>query len=228
MNLNADLGEGSGADEAILACVDSANIACGAHAGSMSIAIATAWRCRNLGVEVGAHPGFEDRAGFGRVDAGLSTNEIDALVRFQVAGLAAVAPIAYVKPHGALYHRCQRDPEVAATMARIAADHDAGVMCQPGFELAMAAERAGLPVYREGFADRTLMPDGSLAPRGQAGALLAPREAAEQALSLARSGRFDTICIHGDTPSAAAVATAVRSALKSAGIETQPLRRSRA
>jgi UPF0271 protein len=225
VNLNADLGEGSGADEAILACVDSANIACGAHAGSMSIAIATAWRCKELGVEVGAHPGFEDRAGFGRVDAGLSPREIDALVRFQVAGLAAVAPIAYVKPHGALYHRCQKDVGVAEVIAGIAATHGVGVMCQPGFELAAAAERAGIPVYREGFADRTLMPDGSLAPRGQVGALLSPPAAAEQAVTLARSGRFDTICIHGDTPSAGSVATAVRAALKGAGIETQSLRR---
>jgi 5-oxoprolinase (ATP-hydrolysing) subunit A len=225
MNLNADLGEGSGADEAILACVDSANIACGAHAGSMSISIATAWRCQELGVEVGAHPGFEDRAGFGRVDAGLSAREIDALVRFQVAGLAAVAPIAYVKPHGALYHRCQKDVRVAEVVAAIAALHGVGVMCQPGFELAAAAERAGIPVYREGFADRTLLPDGSLAPRGQVGALLSPPAAAEQALALARSGRFDTICIHGDTPSASSVAAAVRAALTGAGIETQALRR---
>ena len=225
MNLNADLGEGSGADEAILACVDSANIACGAHAGSMSISIATAWRCRELGVEVGAHPGFEDRAGFGRVDAGLSAREIEALVSFQVAGLAAVAPIAYVKPHGALYHRCQRDRAVADVLARIAATHGVGVMCQPGFELAFAAERVGIPVYREGFADRTLMPDGSLAPRGQAGALLSPQAATAQALALAGSGRYDTICIHGDTPAASAVAASVRAALKGAGIETGPLRR---
>lgn len=224
MNLNADLGEGSGAEEAILACVDSANIACGAHAGSISISIATAWRCRELGVEIGAHPGFEDRAGFGRVDAGLGAREIDALVRFQVAGLAAVAPIAYVKPHGALYHRSQHDPEVAAIMVRIAGDHGVGVMCQPGFELALAGERAGVPVYREAFADRTLMPDGSLAPRGQAGALLGASAAAEQALRLARSGMYDTICIHGDSPSAAAVAAAVRHALRDAGIATSQLR----
>ncbi|TME92862.1 MAG: LamB/YcsF family protein, partial [Chloroflexi bacterium] len=161
----------------------------------------------------------------GRVDAGLSAREIEALVSFQVAGLAAVAPIAYVKPHGALYHRCQRDREVADVLARIAATHGVGVMCQPGFELAFAAERVGIPVYREGFADRTLMPDGSLAPRGQAGALLSPQAATAQALALAGSGRYDTICIHGDTPAASAVAASVRAALKGAGIETGPLRR---
>jgi UPF0271 protein len=223
MNVNADIGEGSGGDEAILGCIDSANIACGAHAGSITISIATAWRCQELGLEIGAHPGFEDRAGFGRVDKGLSAKEIDALVAFQIAGLAAVAPIAYLKPHGALYHRCQRDPAVAEAVARIAERRGIGVVCQPGFELALAAERVGIPVYREGFADRLMLPDGSLAPRSEAGAVLPPNAAAAQALALARSGRFDTICVHGDTPSAGAVAAAVRRALQDAGIHTGPL-----
>src|SRR5665213_3700197 len=97
MNLNADLGEGAGEDEAILGFVDSANVACGAHAGSISTAIATALRCRQLGVEVGAHPGYDDHARFGRVEIALSPAEIEALVAYQVAGLAAVVPIAYVK-----------------------------------------------------------------------------------------------------------------------------------
>ena len=92
MNLNADLGEGAGEDEAVLACVDSANIACGVHAGSVSVAIATAWRCEALGVEVGAHPGYDDMQGFGRVERSLSVKDIEALVAFQVAALAAIAP----------------------------------------------------------------------------------------------------------------------------------------
>lgn len=225
VNLNADLGEGSGADEAILKCVDSASIACGAHAGSMSIAIATAWRCAELGVEVGAHPGYEDRAGFGRVERSLTPAEIEALVGFQVAGLAAVARIAYLKPHGALYHRCQRDPAAADVVADIASRHGVGLVCQPGFELAAAAHRAGIPLYREGFADRLLLPDGSLAPRSRSGAVLTPPVAADQALSLARSGRYDTVCIHGDTDGATAVAMAVKRALNDAGIKTGPLRR---
>jgi len=223
MNINADLGEGSGVDEEILASVDSANIACGAHAGSISISIATAWRCRDLGVEVGAHPGYEDRSGFGRVEKSLSPKEIEALVGFQVAGLAAVAPVAYIKPHGALYHRCQRDPDTADAVVRVAHKHDLGLVCQEGFELASAAQRAGVPFFREGFADRLLLPDGSLAPRSHPGAVLGPHAAADQAVRLARSGRIDTICIHGDTPAAAAVAGAVRSALKDAGVETGPL-----
>jgi UPF0271 protein len=225
MNVNADLGEGIGSDDAILARVDSANIACAAHAGSISITIATAWRCLELGVEIGAHPAYEDRAGFGRVEKSLSAREIEALVAFQVAGLAAVAPVAYVKPHGALYHRAQEDALTADAVVRVAALHGVGVVCQEGFELATAARRAGIPQYREGFADRLLLPDGGLAPRTRPDAVLRPDQAAAQAVKLARSGRFDTICVHGDTAGAAAVATAVRNALAEAGIETGPLRR---
>jgi len=225
MNLNSDLGEGSVNEEKILRVIDSANIACGAHAGSMSISIATAWRCGQLGIEVGAHPGYEDRAEFGRVERALSAKEIEALVGFQVAGMAAVAPIAYLKPHGALYHRCQDDPDAAAAVARVAAKHGVGLMCQPGFAMVPAAEQAGIPVYREGFADRLLLPDGRLAPRTRPDAMLAAHEAAAQAVRLAKSGTVDTICVHGDTPDAGAIATAVRQALKEAGVETGPLLR---
>ncbi|HEY0829691.1 MAG TPA: 5-oxoprolinase subunit PxpA [Candidatus Dormibacteraeota bacterium] len=223
MNLNSDIGEGASEDEAILACVDSANIACGVHAGSASITIATAWRCRTLGVQVGAHPGYDDRSGFGRIERSMSASEIEALIAFQVASLAAVAPIAYIKAHGALYHRCQRDPEVADALARVAKVHGVGLMGQPGFEIVAAAKRAGVPAYREGFADRLMLPDGSLAPRSQAGAILDPSLAARQAVSLARSGGYDTICVHGDTKGAGQVAAAVRNALREAGIETSPL-----
>ena len=225
MNLNSDLGEGSAAETTILGLVDSANVACGAYAASMSIAIGTAWRCRELGVEVGAHPGYDDRDEFGRAEKGMPAKEIEALVAFQVAGLAAVVPIAYVKPHGALYHRCQSDPEAADAVARVCAKHDVGLMCQPNFAMVPAAERAGIPVYREGFADRRLMPDGTLVSRTRPDAMLPPDEAAKQAVTLARSGTVDTICIHGDTPTAAQIASAVRQAFKDAGIETGPLLR---
>ena len=225
MNLNADLGEGAGADEAILGLVDSANVACGAHAGSISIAIATALRCRQLGVEVGAHPGYDDHERFGRVETALSSAEIEALVAFQVAGLAAVVPIAYVKPHGALYHRCQRDPAAADAVARVAKAHGVGLLGQPDFEILAAAGRAGIPAYREGYADRLLMPDGSLAPRTHPGALLDPASAAKQAVQLSQSGRYDSICVHGDTKGAAETAAAVRQAWRDAGVETHALAR---
>ena len=223
MNLNADLGEGAGADELILGFIDSANIACGAHAGSISISIATAWRCRQLGVEVGAHPGYDDRAGFGRVERALTPAEIEALVAYQVAGLAAVVPISYVKPHGALYHRCQRDPEAADAVARVAKSHGVGLLGQPGFEILAAAGRAGIPGYREGYADRLVMPDGTLASRANPGALLNAAAAAKQAVRLAQSRGYDTICIHGDSKGAAKVASSVRQALREAGVETRPL-----
>jgi 5-oxoprolinase (ATP-hydrolysing) subunit A len=223
MNLNSDLGEGAGGDEVILGLIDSANVACGVHAGSVSISIATAWRCRQLGVEIGAHPGYDDRAGFGRVERALSPAEIEALVAFQVAGLAAVVPIAYVKPHGALYHRCQRDPDAADAVARVAKTHGVGLVGQPGFEILAAAGRAGIPAYREGFADRLAMPDGTLAPRSQPGALLNSAAAARQAVRLAQSGSYDTICIHGDARGATRVVSTVRQALRDAGVETRQL-----
>jgi UPF0271 protein len=223
VNLNSDLGEGAGSDEEILASVDSASVACGVHAGSASISIATALRCGELGVEVGAHPGYDDRANFGRIEVPLSPDEIEALVAFQVGGLAAVVPIAFVKPHGALYRRCQLDSDAADAVARVARVHGVGLVSQPGSELLAAARRAGIPDYREGFADRKLLPDGSLAPRHEPGAVLNPDAAAKQALRLAMSGEFDTICIHGDTKGAATVARSVRAALRERGVETGPL-----
>jgi UPF0271 protein len=223
LNLNADVGEGAGGEEKILARIDSGNVGCGVHAGSVSISIATVSRCRALEVEVGAHPGFDDRAGFGRLELPLSAEEIEALVAFQVGGLAAVTPIAYVKPHGALYHRCQRDREAADAVGRVAKAHGVGLMGQPGFELIAAAERLGIPGYREGFADRRMLPDGRLAPRSEPGSMLDVPQAAEQAVRLAQSGAYDTICIHGDGPDAGLVAAAVRRALDEAEIVTTRL-----
>jgi len=223
LNLNADLGEGAGQDEEILIHVDSACVGCGVHAGSASITIETVRRCRALGVEVGAHPGYDDSANFGRVEVPISVDEIEALVAFQVGSLAALGPLAFVKLHGALYHRCQHDRAAADAVAGVAKRHGAGLVGQPGFELIAAAERAGIPGYREGFADRRMLPDGSLAPRSEPGAVLDRERAVEQALVLARSGRYDTICIHGDSPGASLVAAALREAFVGAGVVTSPL-----
>ena len=225
MNLNADVGEGSPEEEAVLASIDSANVACGVHAGSAAVMTATARRCVSLGVEVGAHPGYDDRANFGRIEMGLPVEEIEELIARQVATLASVVAVAYVKPHGALYHRCQTDGAAADALVRVARAHHAGVMGQPGFEIAAAAYRAGAPLYREGFADRRLLADGSLAPRSEPNALLSAKAAAAQALELALSGRYDTICVHGDTPGAGKTAAAVRAALRMGGITTGPLLR---
>jgi 5-oxoprolinase (ATP-hydrolysing) subunit A len=223
VNINADVGEGVDGDEALLANVDSANVACGVHAGSVSVTIATVSRCRALGVEVGAHPGFDDRTSFGRADVPLAADEIEQLVAFQVAGLAAIAPIAYVKAHGALYHRCQRDPAAADALARVAKQQGVGLVGQPGREILAAAKRAGIPGYREGYADRLLLADGSLAPRSEPGAVLDTEHAVRQALDLASRHLYDTICLHGDSPRAVETAAAVRAALVAAGIATAPL-----
>lgn len=223
MNLNSDLGEGAGSDGAILRCIDSANVGCGVHAGSVSITLATVRLCRELGVQVGAHPGYDDRENFGRVEMPLQPHEIGDLIGFQVAAIAAVAPIAYIKPHGALYHRCQRDRDAADALVRVAARHGVAVMGQPGFEIVAAAERARVRAYREGFADRRMLADGSLAPRTEPNAMLDAQHASRQAVALARSGDYDTLCIHGDTKGAVEIAGAVRDALRKAGIETGPL-----
>ena len=137
--------------------------------------------------------------------------------------MAAVTPLGYVKPHGALYHHCQAHPEAAELLARIAAEYEVGLMGQPGFAILAACQKLGVRGYREGFADRAYLPDGRLAPRSQPGSVLDPDQAAEQALRLVRSGDYDTICLHGDSPGAPATARRIREALVEAGIETGPL-----
>ena len=225
INLNSDLAEGAGHDEEILAVVDSANVCCGAHAGSLTETIRIAKRCAELGVEIGAHPGYDDRENYGRVEAGIGAEEYELLVAAQVAAIAAVAPIAYIKAHGALYHRAQADPAAAAALARVAVRHGVGLVGQPGFGILAAASAAGVPGYREGYADRAYLPDGKLVPRGQPGAVLEPEAAVEQAIRLARSGDFDTICLHGDSPGSERVAALVREGLAAAGISRRHLRR---
>lgn len=226
INLNSDLAEGAGRDTEIVGLIDSANLACGVHAGSAAESIRIARLCLERGVEIGAHPGYDDRQGFGRVEPpGVGAEEIEMLLRFQVGSLAAIAPVAYIKAHGALYHRCQADPEAARALAQVARRFGTGLMGQPGFAVLAAAEEVGVPAYREGFADRAYLPDGRLAPRSQPGSLLEPGRAAEQAVRLARSGAVDSICIHGDSPAALEVARAVRAAIEAAGLESGPLAR---
>lgn len=198
-------------------------MACGVHAGSATETLATVRRCHALGVEVGAHPGYDDRARFGRVEIDLAPEDVAGLVRFQVGAIAALGPIGYIKAHGALYHHCQASAAAADALARVAAEFDTGLLGQPGFEILAACRRAGVRGYREGFADRAYLPDGRLMPRTQPGSVLEPQAAAEQAIRLARGGEFDTICIHGDSPGAARVARAVREALRAEGVPTGPL-----
>lgn len=208
--LSADLGEGGEHDDELLSLIDSANVCCGVHAGSAALTISTAAKCRELGVEVVAHPGYDDRRNLGRVELGLDPDAIERLVTFQVAALCTVVRIYFVKPHGALYHRCQEDPDAAAALVRAASRFSAGVVGQPGFGIVETARRAGVPYRREAFADRAYEADGQLKARSEPGAVLAPGPSAEQAARLLETGGADTICIHSDSPGAVAVARAVR------------------
>lgn len=229
IDLNADVGEGGAGDAALFASgITSANVACGAHAGDeRTMAAACALAARH-GVALGAHPGFADREHFGRREPvakpGLAAlgillaEQLQALRRH--ADAAGVA-IRHVKPHGALYHFLNREPEhallFAGSMRSLAPG--AAVFGPPAGALREAAEAAGLRFVAEGFIDRAYRADGTLVPRGEPGALLHDEAAAvAQALALAGTGRFGTLCVHGDGPEALRLLVAARSALQAAGI----------
>ncbi len=240
IDLNADVGEGdAAAEEALLALVTSANVACGFHAGDPSIMARVAAMACERGVAVGAHPAFPDREGFGRRVVDLSPAQVEADVAYQVGALlgicrAARVPLRHVKPHGALYHRAAGDPVLARAVVRAVAavDRNLALFVPPRSALEREGERAGLRVAREGFADRCYRHDGSLVPRHERGALIEdPEEAARQAVRLVTEGLraggagavpLDTICLHGDTPRALAIARSVRRALESAGVVLRP------
>jgi UPF0271 protein len=221
VSLNLDAGELPDEPEALVAAADRVNVACGGHAGDEATMWTTLVRARAAGVKAGAHPSYADRAGFGRTAMDVPPDQLAIEVRDQCARLATVAravgiPLGHVKPHGALYHRAAADPAVARAVldGAIEALGPVAVMGPPGGALRDEAERRGLPYLREGFADRGMAPDGSLIPRGAPGALIVEEAAAAaQALRLAASGAYDTLCVHGDGPNAVAVAVAVRAAL---------------
>ncbi len=241
IDLNADLGEdpaGTEGDALLLALVTSANVACGGHAGDAASMRALARLCLAHGVALGAHPSYPDRDGFGRRELSLPTSEVESFVFEQLAALAAVAreegvTLAHVKPHGALYHACSREAEVATAVGRAARalDPRLRLVAQAGSPALTLWRSMGFKVAAEAFADRRYEPDGHLRTRLVAGALIESRErAAEQALRIAQ-GRgallddgsvlplaADTLCLHGDTPHALEIARAVRAALEAAGL----------
>jgi UPF0271 protein len=181
---------------------------------------------------VGAHPGFPDLAGFGRREMRMAAGEIEASVIYQVAALAGVAAsegvtLAHVKPHGALYNMAAKDAGMAGAIASAiaAVDRRLVMVGLPASALERAAEQAGLTFAAEGFADRAYEADGTLVPRANPGALITdPAAAAAGALRMAREGRVRTICIHSDTPGAAAIGAAVRRALDDNGVTVAGLR----
>lgn len=219
--LNIDAGELPTEDEALWSSAHALSIACGGHAGDERSMERVLRACGALGLRCGAHPAYPDRAGFGRRTIAIDLEALEASVRAQCESLARIArevevPITHAKLHGALYHDGARDPAIAEACARgvVAALGEVTILGPAESAIARAARAAGCAFAREGFADRALRADGALVPRGQPGAMIAePERAAAQARALARTGRFDTICVHGDSEGALAIARAVRSAL---------------
>lgn len=242
MDLNADVGEGMD-DATVLPYVTSANVACGMHAGDPSVMDETVELALSRGIRVGAHPGYPDRANFGRVTVEMAADEIENLVVYQVAALEGFvrsrgARLTHVKPHGALYHDAGEFPDVARAIAEGVRRVGTSLVLvgAAGSMLVGAGRDAGLTVAEEAFADRRYRADGTLVPRGEPGALVTdPDEAAEQAVRLAQERiviandgsrievRADTICLHGDTPGAADIARRIHERFRIAGIRIAPL-----
>jgi len=225
-DLNCDLGELDDAarEASLMEQITSANIACGGHAGDEGTMERTIRLALKRGVNVGAHPGYPDRANFGRIEIAMSEEEIEDTVAWQIGRLEAVADrlgaaIVHVKPHGALYNVAVRDRAVARAIgAAVRRWNPRAVVF--GFARSPMLEvwrGMGLRVAAEGFADRRYEADGTLRSRKFPGALITdPAAAAEQAVRLAREGGVETICVHGDTPGAADILQACQRALESA------------
>ncbi len=242
IDFNCDLGEGCGDDAAIMPWITSANIACGAHAGDDATIRDTLRLCRQHGVIAGAHPGYDDRAHFGRRDIELAPHDIAALIRSQLERIAAIAcdegvVLRHVKPHGALYNRSARDPAVAAAIAAAVREFDQTLVLVglSGSASTAAGDAAGLRVAHEVFAERGYGNDARLLARGTPGAVLDTLDAAlAQARMLAlhahvRSGeglllplRADTLCLHGDRDDTAVFARALREGLVADGVDILP------
>jgi UPF0271 protein len=243
IDLNCDLGESFGAwtmgdDSAMLDVVSSANVACGFHGGDPSTMLATCRAARDRGVVIGAHVSYRDLAGFGRRFVDATEAEVHADVLYQLSALAGVAAsvgaeVRYVKPHGALYNRIVTDPVHATAVADAVASYPAElpVLGLAGSAVERACEQRGVPFVREAFIDRAYLADGSLVPRTRAGAVLGPADqVAERALSMVLDGVVEAIdgetisldaaslCVHGDSPDAVAMASEVRGVLRAAGV----------
>lgn len=225
VDLNADLGEGSVEEPALLAIITSANVACGFHAGDEASLLETVRGCVAHGVAVGAQVSYDDREGFGRrrVDISYDALRADVLTQLELlAGLCAAAgtTLRYLKPHGALYHRVRVDRQQAEAVidAMVRFDPRLHLLTMAGGEARSLAERVGVRVVTEGFVDRGYTSDGALIARGQPGALLVePTLVSTQAVRLAPD--VDSLCVHSDTPGAGLLASAARDALVAAGHE---------
>lgn len=250
IDLNCDMGESFGAwrmggDADLMPIITSANIACGWHAGDPVVMERTVRLALDHGVALGAHPGYPDLLGFGRRSLALSPAEAEAYVLYQVAALAGIAQahgarLTHVKPHGQLYNDAVANPTLAAAIARAVARLDDRLILVglAGSALVQAGRDAGLTVAEEVFADRVYEADGRLRSRRLPDAMLHdPARSAEQALRMVRDGqvvaydgtvvpvRADTVCIHGDGPTAPAIARELRARLEAAGVAVRRLSR---
>ncbi|GIJ46314.1 UPF0271 protein [Virgisporangium aliadipatigenens] len=247
MDLNADLGEGFGQwrlteDDALLDVVTSANVACGFHAGDPLTMRRVCASAAARGVAVGAQVSYRDLAGFGRRYIAYERAELTADVLYQLAALDGIARaagtrVAYVKPHGALYHAAAAEPAQANAVLDAVRDYDPtlALLTLPGSRLAKAAAEAGTRVVAEAFLDRAYTREGGLVPRTQEGAVIHDaRVVTARAVRLAREGvveaadgtvvevHAESMCVHGDTPAAVDLARQVREALVDAGVEVAP------
>ncbi len=250
IDLNCDVGEddseeGGQREAAILSHVSSANVACGLHAGDAHVMRRTMQAAARLGLAVGAHPSLADRAGFGRRELPVDAQAVYELTLYQVGASAAIAQtvgarLNHVKPHGALYNMAARNRVLADAVVHAVRDFDAGLVLfgLSGSQLVVAAEELGLKSASEVFADRRYQADGSLTPRTEAGALIHDvEEAARQVLDMiehgfvrARDGsevpvRAETVCIHGDAPTAPRFAQHLAAILVQAGVTLQAVGR---
>ncbi|UDM50290.1 5-oxoprolinase subunit PxpA [Cupriavidus sp. MP-37] len=238
IDLNADLGEGCGNDEALLALISSANIACGWHAGDAATMVQTVRWALARGVAIGAHPSYPDRENFGRTEMQRDPEHVYADVLYQIGALAAIVRaqggvLHHVKPHGALYNQAVRDPALARAIVRAVRDFDPDLVFfgLAGSQMIDVAKEAGLRVRQEVFADRGYNPDGTLVKRGTPGALHDDEEVAlDQTLTMVREQRVraidgtwvpiqaETVCLHGDGAHALAFARRIRERLGAEGI----------
>jgi 5-oxoprolinase (ATP-hydrolysing) subunit A len=247
IDLNSDVGESFGNwtfgdDAAILAAVSSANVACGFHAGDPTTIRATCRSAARLGVTIGAHVGYRDLAGFGRRFLDIEPDALADEVVYQIGALQALAAaegtaVRYVKPHGALYNAIMHHTAQARAVVDgvKAVGGGLAILGLPGSEVLRLAEASGIRAVTEAFADRAYTPDGTLVSRTRAGAVLHDSGAiARRVLQMATDSTVvaidgtvipisaESICVHGDTPGAAAIAVSVRDTLVASGVHIAP------
>ena len=248
VDLNCDIGEGFGAyhmdtDSEIIRCITSANIACGFHASDPLIMDQTVQIALHAGVGLGAHPGYPDLMGFGRRNLQASPAEVQAYVTYQLGALHAFArsrggKLSHVKPHGAMYNMAAKDPSLARAICTAIYQFDKNLILLglSGSCMLTEAEKMGLSVAREVFADRAYESDGTLVARTKPGAMIQEEEVAvTRVVRMVQEGRVqavdgtdiaicaDSICVHGDSPKALLFTQKIRTALEDAGVQIVPL-----